>query len=166
MVDVYITYDRYEHNEWFYVYNIDMDKDDAYNHCIKTDLPDFIGYGPDDCHSFQLQRVSMTKKDLNKLKKFIKSDENGEGACREFEDMMTKIFEGDYETELILSTDGQSDFFEIMKEYCGPEPEYDDFEDENDYHNAYAEYQNKQDELMANEEEFLKAIKEHIVSCY
>lgn len=166
MIDVFITYDRYEHNEWFYVYRICLDEGEAYNSCIETDLPDFISYGPDDCHSFQLQKVSMTKKDYNKLKKLIAADENGECACKEFDEIMKKIYEGDYETETILQTDGQSDFFEVLHEYCGEEPERDDYDDDESYEEAYAEYENNRDELISDDEKFTEALKNHINCCY
>ena len=41
-MNVYITYDRYEHNEWFCVYHIDTDLDRAIEHCREIDLFDFI----------------------------------------------------------------------------------------------------------------------------
>ena len=51
---VYICYDRYEHDEWINVEYIGTDKDESIRKVKEEILPDFLMYGPDDCHSFQL----------------------------------------------------------------------------------------------------------------
>ena len=62
-MNIYITYDRYEHDEWFSVFHIETNKARAIKHFREIDLIDFICYGPDDCHSFQLQKVVLSKKE-------------------------------------------------------------------------------------------------------
>lgn len=127
---VFITYDRYENNEWFYVYHIGTDFDSAIEHCKQQDLFDFISYGPDDCHSFQLQSLEMTKVaykklcDLIKLTEMTKKDEGYdakivEKANEKLEKMLTNIYEhGAYNCETIISTDGYSDFIHMASRYA------------------------------------------------
>ena len=115
-MNVYITYDRYEHNEWFSVYNIETDKQRAIKHFKEEDLPSFLEYGPDDCHCFQLQRVKMTKEEYRHLCELVDSGEDSE----EFNELFTSIFNCDFteDTDIILFTDGCSDYMEITNYYC------------------------------------------------
>lgn len=133
-MNVYITYDRYEHNEWFSIYHIDTNKQRAIKHCKEIDLLDFISYGPDDCHSFQLQKVFMTKAEY---KRFCELVENkGYSEHGELHDIMVDIFEQiscwNYDN-ILISSDGCSDAYEILKYYCikkGIEADDDDAIDE------------------------------------
>jgi hypothetical protein len=119
---VYICYDRYEHNEWFNVFEVSTDRDESYRKCKETHLPDFICYGPDDCHSFQLQMVEMTKRDYNQLMKWFndptQSLENHGKDSSDYFKFMCELYDltGEYNCCLI-STDGCSDIYEIIKFY-------------------------------------------------
>lgn len=118
---VYICFDRYERNEWFNVFHIGTRKSESIKKVKEEILPDFINYGPDDCHSFQLVVVEMTKEDYEQLLKW-NSEENclenlGVDSSDYFKwmcDLYDLICE--YDCDLI-STDGCSDFYEILKFY-------------------------------------------------
>lgn len=113
-MNVYITYDRYEHNEWYCIYNIETQRERAIKHFLEVDLVDFISYGPDDCHSFVLEKVVMTKKQYEELCRI-----NKKGSESEIIRFMTPIYEGeDFEKETLFFTDGCSDMLEIIKLYC------------------------------------------------
>ena len=108
---VYITYDRYEHNEWLSIYTIETNKQRAIKKFKEEDLPSFLEYGPDDCHSFQLQCVEMSKSLYNKLLKWNESSDR----CDEknLEELLIAIYqeEEDFEVETLYYTDGCSDNF-------------------------------------------------------
>lgn len=166
---VYITYDRYEHNEWFYVYYIGRNYDKAYKHCIEEDLPSFISYGPDDCHSFQLQELEMSEYMYRKLRKWVNAEKLTPDEQGKFDELMERIYENydcEFESETIIFTDGCSDYYDIIEYHCGSKPDSDDYEDEEEYEEAMAEYNNKVDELNSNDELFDKVLKEYIVSAY
>lgn len=59
-MEVYITYDRYEHDEWYDISWIGINKEQAIKQFKEQELPSFLEYGPDDCHSFQLVEVVMS----------------------------------------------------------------------------------------------------------
>ena len=136
---VYICFDRYERNEWFNVLYIGTRKSDSIKKVKEEILPDFINYGPDDCHSFQLIVVEMTKSGYEQLLKWDNDPdqklENYGNESSVYFKWMCELYElvGRYDCELI-STDGCSDFYEIIKFYGqvkGIEPEdFEDYEDD------------------------------------
>ena len=135
---VYICFDRYERNEWFNVFHIGTRKSDSIKKVKEEILPDFIDYGPDDCHSFQLVIVDMTKRDYEQLLKWNSEENCPENYGEESSDYFKWLCElydiiGMYDCDLI-STDGCSDFYEILKFYGrlkGIDPEdFEDYEDE------------------------------------
>lgn len=161
---VYVVFDRYEHNEWINVFYVGTDRDESIKHCKETDLPNFICYGPDDCHSFQLVEVEMTKTRFKKLLDWVEQFGSCEGTekDRDFYDFMVDMYEerGEYSevTDTIIFTDGCSDFYEIVKYYGqmkGIDPE--DYEDEED---------ELQSELCQDDDLCLKVVKEYVDSTY
>ena len=163
---VYIIYDRYEHNEWFNVSHVGTDRQESYNKCIEEDLPDFLCYGPDDCHCFQLVGVEMKKSQFKKLLDWM---EQYKGSCdgseddTEFYDFMCDLYGGFEEysevVENLVHTDGCSDFYEIVRYYCqmkGLEPE--DVDDDVEYE--------LQCELCEDDDLFRTVTKEYIRSTY
>jgi hypothetical protein len=122
---VYITYDRYERDEWYSVYNIDTSLTRSLKKFKEKDLPDFLMYGPDDCHSFQLQRVEVTKKEYEQLLSWMKDDtqtlENYGDDSSDFYKFIYNIYdrigESRYRDEVIRSTDGCSDIVELPHFY-------------------------------------------------
>ena len=135
---VYITYDRYEHDEWFNVFQI-TDSLDEVRKDYKKNLIDFISYGPDDCHSYQIQVVDMGKADYDHLKELILNQEDTieDG---ELYNIMVNIYNDCRWTHYpnsncLLSTDGCSDNVDVVKFYMeenGLDPEDDDLYYENE----------------------------------
>lgn len=111
---VYIIYDRYERDEWYQVYYIGLNRQESVKKFKEEELPSFLEYGPDDCHSFQLQEVKMTKEQyehfmsLNPIEHEIYYDENDE-----LFNIMYDIY--DSGEKVIFSTDGVTDNYEIFK---------------------------------------------------
>lgn len=169
---VYVVFDRYERNEWINVFYVGTDRDESIKHCKEVDLPDFLCYGPDDCHSFQLVEVEMTKPKFKNLLKWVEEIGSCEGTKedQEFFDFMVDMYEegGEFSdvTETLICTDGCSDYSEIVRYYsvmykdCDIEEvgEFDwIFSDE------YGEYYN---ELMNDDELCTKVIKEYVQDTY
>lgn len=164
---VYITYDRYERNEWFCVYHIGTDMDDAIKHCKEKDLVDFISYGPDDCHSFQLQEVKMTKKQYQQLLEWDNDDMMSlEDSDSPYYQFMCDVYENvgylDYDHEILISTDGCSDFYEIVT-YYGVFYKGEDVEDFDCDSDNFDDYQ---EELCSDNDLFEKVLKEYINDTY
>lgn len=119
---VYICFDRYERNEWFNVFHIGTRKSESIKKVKEEILPEFLNYGPDDCHSFQLVIVDMTKRDYEQLLKWNSEEnkvlENYGDESSDYFKWMCELYEliGEYDCELI-STDGCSDFYDILKFY-------------------------------------------------
>ena len=155
-VKVYITYDRYEHNEWLSVYTIETNRQRAIKKFKEEDLPGFLGYGPDDCHSFQLQCVEMSKSLYNNLLKWNESSER----CDEknLEELLIAIYgeEEDFEVETLYSTDG-SDNWDLLRFYAemnGLNYEDDDVAEE------------VQEKLWNNDELYNEVLKKYIELYY
>lgn len=166
---VYITYDRYERDEWYSIYHIGLDRDESIRHCKEEDLPSFIEYGPDDCHSFQLQEVKMTKKEYDQFMKWYNEDQSLEDWGDESSDLYKKMFEicnrigcVEDENEILISTDGCSDFYEIVRYYgvFYKDKDIEDFDVDSDDFDDYRE------ELYSDDDLFVKVLKEYINDTY
>lgn len=153
-MNIYIAYDRYERDEWYSVYHIETNRHRAIKHFKEIDLVDFISYGPDDCHSFQLQKVVMTRMQYQKLCELCKRDTYN----KEFIEFMIGIYdETEYEVETISYTDGCSDNFELIEFYCrqiGIEAD-----DEDAIYDA-------EEKLFNDEELYMKVLKNYIKIYY
>lgn len=155
-MNVYITYDRYEHNEWLSVYHIETNKQRAIKHFRETDLIDFLSYGPDDCHSFQLQKVVLSKSQYDKLCYLVETEKDCESCYeQELKEMLIAFFEEDeeYDVETLASTDGCSDNIELAEYYCdklGIDEEDEDKREE------------IKEKVWNDEELYLKVLKEWI----
>lgn len=167
---VYVCYDRYEHDEWYSVYSVGTDRDKMIKKCKEEDLPSFIEYSPDDCHSFQLVCIDITKGQYNKLKTWV--DEIGyiedyeDDENRDFYEFMYKVYDDEYTIETIISTDGCSDVFEIVK-YYGVTYKNIDCEDISDRDWLYSdEFEDCQDELMNDEDLWRKVLREYVLDTY
>lgn len=115
MKDIFIIYDRYEHDEWYHVYHLCTNETKAWKYLREHALPDFLNYGPDDCHAFQLQRVVMSDYKYRKLRALVNADDK-EAELRLF--MMGIFHESEYEVDTLAQSDGCSDNIEIAKLYC------------------------------------------------
>ena len=160
---VYITYDRYERDEWYNIFFVTTDRNEAIKHCKEVDLPDFISYGPDDCHSFQLQEVEMAPEEYEQFKSWVEDDsqslENlGNGSSELFKKMYNyydKIDEPGYET--LISTDGCTDNVDLIHFY-GRQKGLDTKDSE--------VYYEVQEELFEDEELYKKVLKDYINETY
>ncbi len=165
---VYIVYDRYEHSEWFNVYSIGTDRDDMIRKCKEECLPDFLEYGPDDCHSFQLVEVELTK---NKYEQLLKWDDTQSleyygDESSDYYNFMYDLYNDQFETETIISTDGCSDFYEIIK-YYSVMYKNKEVEEVDDIDWLYSdESEEFQEELFNDEELSRKVIREYILDTY
>ena len=161
---VYVVYDRYEHDEWYDIYHVDTDKESAIRHCKEVDLPKFITYGPDDCHSFQLQEVEMTEAEYNDFMRMIEENQSLENWGDRSSDLFKKMVEiydrpmGNRDHSLIINTDGCSDAVEILMYYAQQKGiEAEDFEDVED---------DLQMELFNDEELLTKVVKDYVNDTY
>ena len=160
---VYITYDRYERDEWYSIYNISLDREESIRHCKEVDLPSFLEYGPDDCHSFQLQEVEMAQEEYDLFMKWYSEDQSLENYGDRSSDLFKKMVEfydqtGYNDPNVLISTDGCSDFYDILKYYGqmkGIDPEdFDDLEDDLQY------------ELCSDDELYGKVLRQYINDTY
>ena len=130
-MNAYITYDRYEHDEDHSLYYIGTNRKEAMARFKEVDLPDFLSMGPDDCHTFLLQKVNMTRAEYNhliKLKTRTESDYDPDAEL-EIGDFLTKCY-GDH-SGIIYDTDGDSDMMEIFALFIATEhPGLDEESDE------------------------------------
>ena len=118
---VYITYDRYERDEWYNIYYISTSKTEAVEHCREHDLFDFISCGPDDCHSFQLQVVDMTKKEYELFMKMYNENQSLENCGSNSSDLLKKMIDIFHSItgagSVLISTDGCSDYDDLTHYY-------------------------------------------------
>ena len=135
---VYICYDRYEHNEFFNVEYVGTRKRDSLKKVKEEILPDFLSYGPDDCHSFQLQVIDLTKKQYEQLLKWMEEEnqtlENYGKESSDFFKFMCEVYQQMTYDDCLVYTDGCSDFPEICQFYGqlkGIDPE--DYDDDTEY---------------------------------
>lgn len=171
---VYICYDRYEHNEWFNVYYVGTDREESVRHCKETDLPDFLCYGPDDCHSFQLVEVDIPEQMIKQLfdwKETIGCCENVE-EDREYYNFMCDLYDDFYNNDdmefigNIISTDGCSDYYEIVRYYS---VFYKNKDTEDVYEHDFVfsdEFDEYMEELQDDDDLWEKVMKEYIQDTY
>ena len=169
---VYVCLDRYEHNEWIRVFYVGTDRDESIKHCKEVDLPDFLNYGPDDCHSFKLIEVEMTKPTFKKLLKWVEEFGSCEGTEKdqEFYEFMVDLYEEHGELsdvlETIIFTDGCSDYTEIVR-YYSVFYKNKDIEEVGEFEWIYSdEYNEYYEELMNDDELCTKVIKEYVQDTY
>ena len=103
---IYVTFDRYEHNEWASLYHLDTNKQRAIAHWKNEDVIHFLNYGPDDCHSLQLVKVDVPKEKYFILKDF-----------KNCKDILFDIYNGVYDVEEIFSANDDTNF-DILDYYC------------------------------------------------
>ena len=168
---VYICYDRYENDEWINVEYIGTDKEESIRKVKEEILPDFLCYGPDDCHSFQLQMVEMTKRDYKQLMKWFddpnQSLEKHGSDNSDYFNFMCELYDL---TGLcnccLISTDGCSDYSEIVRYYSVFYKDR-DLEEVSEFEWIYSdEYDEYYNELINDDELCSKVIKEYVRDTY
>jgi hypothetical protein len=160
---VYIIYDRYEHDEWFSIDYVGTDREESIKKFKEECLPDFISYGPDDCHSYQLQEVDM---DNNMYKMFMKWYEEDSGP-QNYGDRSSDLFKfmvNLYDesgvvgnTSVLYCTDGCSDSVDVVHFY-GQSKGLDTGDDD--------VYYDLQEELFNDEDLYQKVLKKYIKKYY
>ena len=165
---VYIIYDRYECNEWFSVDYIGTRKSDSIKEFKEKCLPEFLEYGPDDCHSYQLQVVNLTKKQYEQLLEWD-NDPNMSLESGPYYDFMCEVYEQcDWSDtgNVLLSTDGCSDFYEIVR-YYSVFYKNKDVEEVSEHEWLFTdEYDEFYEELTSDDELCEKVIKEYVRDTY
>lgn len=171
---VYICFDRYERDEWYNVFFISTDRDESIRKCKEETLPDFLNYGPDDCHSFQLVEVEMFKKDYDRLLKWDNDPdqklENYGDKSSDYFKWMCKLYDltgcVDRPYIILISTDGCSDYTEIVR-YYSVFYKNKDIEDVSDHEWIFSdEYDEYYEELVNDDELCEKVIKEYVQETY
>lgn len=162
---VYIIYDRYERNEWFCVDYIGTRKSDSIKMFKEKCLPDFICYGPDDCHSYQLQVVEMTKKQYEQLLEWNNDPNMSLGSeSSPYYQFMCEVYDNcDWSNpdEVLMCTDGCSEVSTIVRYYGLVKGLDSDVVNEYDwvFTDEYDEYY---EELMDDDDLFERMCKEYI----
>ena len=170
---VYIIYDRYEHNEWFRVDYVGTKKSESIKMFKEKCLPDFLCYGPDDCHSYQLQVVEMTKKQYEQL---IDWDNDNTQSLEDYGDesshyynFMKEVYEKcDWNRggNVLMCTDGCSDYSEIVR-YYSVFYKNKDIEEVSEYEWIFSdEYDEYYNELTSDDDLCEKVIKEYVQDTY
>jgi hypothetical protein len=144
------------------VFDIETNKQRAIEKCKKKHLPDFISYGPDDCHSFQLQKVVMPKKDYERLCYLVEHETTGMGSNEEKElrEILIEIHNNcdwNDNSSVLICTDGCSDVWDTIEFYC---------EQNGIDYNNYEEQERVQELLFENDELFQKVLADYIKVYY
>jgi hypothetical protein len=111
---VYLTYFRYDRGECYSIYNLETNLKRSLKHWTDEDLPDFLGYGPDDVSQLYLVKCNLTKSEVQIIKDFMESDEE---YNKDFWDLMEKI---DDDREEICCTSGDEvwEVLDFVRKYC------------------------------------------------
>lgn len=169
-MNVYVIYDRYERDEWLSVYAIETNKKRAIKKFKEESLIDFLSYGPDDCHSFQLQRVWMEREQYKRFCYLVENEtsDSQNPDNQELKELLIAMFNEDFdkfdEIETIFSTDGCSDNVEVvdfyMENYIINDINEDDYDDEDDYKYAVM------DKLYNDDKLYDEIIRAYIKASY
>jgi hypothetical protein len=161
---VYIIYDRYEHNEWFSVDYIGTRKSESIKQFKEKCLPEFLEYGPDDCHSYQLQVVNMTKIQYEQLLEWYNNPKMSLESGPYY-DFMCEVYEQcDWSDtgNVLMSTDGCSEYSNIVR-YYGMVVKGKDSDEVNNLDWMFTdEYNEYYEELMNDNDLFERMCKEYI----
>ena len=111
---VYLTYYRYDRGESYSIYNMDTNLQKSLKSLKETDLPNFLGYGPDDVSQLYLVKCELTKSEVQLIKDFMTSTED---YNKDFYELMEKVHT--YSEELWSTTgDEVWSVVEFVCEYC------------------------------------------------
>lgn len=173
-IKVYICFDRYGRDEWYNVFFISTDRDKSIRKCTEEALPDFLNSGPDDNHSFQLVEVEMSKKDYDRLLKWDNDPnqklENYGDQSSDYFNWMCELYDRigwvDPQYQILISTDGDSDYPEIVR-YYSVYYKNQDVNEVSEYDWLFTdEYEEYYDELMNDDDLREKVIREYVRDTY
>jgi hypothetical protein len=111
---VYITYFRYDRGETYSIYNLDTNLKRSLKSWKETDLPNFLGYGPDDVSQLYLVKCDLTKSEVQIIKDFMSSDKEYD---KDFYDLMDRLHDNSEEI-CFTSGDGIWEVIDFVCEYC------------------------------------------------
>lgn len=109
---VYVTYFRYDRGESYSIYHIDTSMRSSVQHWKEKDLPNFLGYGPDDVSQLYLLRCNLTKTEIEVLKESMTSGSDSYDV--EFDNLIDSIHEEMDQDDLIFCTSGD-ECFEVLE---------------------------------------------------
>ena len=104
---VYVTYFRYDRGETYSIYHLDTSMRNSIKHWKEEDLPNFLGYGPDDVSQLYLIRCNLTKTEVEVLKESMTS---GNEDDIEFNNLIDSIHKETDDNDLIYCTTGDENF--------------------------------------------------------
>ncbi len=157
---VYLTYFRYDRGETYSLYHMSTSKTESIKHYKEEDLPNFLGYGPDDVSQLYLVRCNLSKKDYLKLQEYYETEKSEDS---EFMDLMDDINNTWGNDDLIYSDSGDTNWevVEFFVEGCDPEEYLSEVPDDEDELE-----QQLQEVLFENEELYNKVLKNFIKKRY
>ena len=111
---VYLTYFRYDRGESYSIYNLDTSFQRSWKSLKETDLPNFLGYGPDDVSQLYLVKCDLTKSEVQVLTDYMNSNKDYD---KDFFELMKKV---DTFSEELWNTTGEEvwSVVEFVSEYC------------------------------------------------
>lgn len=137
---IYLTYYRYDRGESYSVYHIDRSLKNAVKHWKEEDLPDFLGYGPDDVSQLYLIKCDLSKPEIEVLQDAIT---NPSDFDIEFENLIDTIHEDCDNDDVIYCTTGDENF-EVLSWF---QKHFRSFIDPLDYWETEADIPTDEDEL-------------------
>ena len=163
---IYLTYFRYDRGENYSIYNLDTSLNRSLKSWKEKDLPNFLGYGPDDVSQLYLVKCDLTKSEVQLIKDFM---ESGQDYDKDVYDLMNTKVHDCYEEIYCTSGDEIWSVLEFLCENCRYFPLYTEvrkyledipFDDEDELKEVLQEV------LFDNDDLWDKVLKMYISSCY
>jgi hypothetical protein len=112
---VYLTYFRYDRGECYSIYNLDTSLNRSLKSWREKDLPNFLGYGPDDVSQLYLVKCDLTKSEVQVIKDFMDSDKDYD---KDFYNLMNNKVHKCHEEICGTSGDETWEVVNFTCEYC------------------------------------------------
>jgi hypothetical protein len=112
---VYLTYFRYDRGENYSIYNLDTNLERSLKSWKEKDLPNFLGYGPDDVSQLYLVKCDLTKSEVQLIMDFMNSNQEYD---EDFYDLMDNKVHDHYEEICSTSGDENWEVVNFVCEYC------------------------------------------------
>lgn len=168
MIDIYITFDRYERGEDFTIYHFCRNEEEAYQHCFEEDLANSVKFNRSyDFYTFRLQKVSLTRKEFRKFKKRLDTKPADFLERMRLRTMLEKIYNcEEYETEILFSANTRQMSDDVIEYYLGENPYPKDFPSFEEYETACNEYDNRFSEIANSDKLFAEILDKYIKEEY
>ena len=117
IMKIYLTYYRYDRGECYSIYNLETSLQRSLKSWKETDLPDFLGYGPDDVSQLYLIRCNLSKSEVQLIKDFMKSDKEYD---KDFYELMERLHDDVSDDDMFCCTSGDEvwEVIDFVCEYC------------------------------------------------